>query len=82
MDYLKLVGQWPALQAADPEAKKKAAITRYQAAKHTASDAKAKGNKEGQAAAGRLIRELKSELAFLGLLLLFKFFLFAQFLLV
>uniref|UniRef100_A0A7I4CTE9 RNA helicase n=1 Tax=Physcomitrium patens TaxID=3218 RepID=A0A7I4CTE9_PHYPA len=58
---------WPALQAADPEAKKKAAITRYQAAKHTASDAKAKGNKEGQAAAGRLIRELKSELAFLGL---------------
>lgn len=42
-------------------------MARYHAAKQAASDAKARGNKESQAAAGRLIRELKSELASLGL---------------
>lgn len=58
---------WPALQASVPEARAKATVARYQAAKQAASDAKARGNKESQAAAGRLIRELKSELGSLGL---------------
>lgn len=66
-DKLQQAQNWPALQAADPEAKAKATVARYQAAKQAAIDAKAKGNKESQAAAGRLIRELKSELTSLGL---------------
>lgn len=67
----KFVGQWPALQTAEPEARVKATVASYHAAKQAASDAKARGNKESQAAAGRLIRELKSELAALGLLIFF-----------
>ena len=57
------------MQAAEPEARAKATVARYQAAKQAAADAKSRGNKESQAAAGRLIRELKSELTSLGLLL-------------
>lgn len=60
------------MKAADPEARAKATVARYQAAKQAASDAKARGNKDSQAAAGRLIRELKSELTSLGLLPLLK----------
>lgn len=60
------------MQAADPEARAKATVARYQAAKQAAIDAKEKGNKESQAAAGRLIRELKSELTSLGSLSLSK----------
>lgn len=72
IDDIKSVEQWPALQASEPEARAKATVARYQAAKQAASDAKARGNKESQAAAGRLIRELKSELGSLGLLSLLK----------
>ncbi len=42
-------------------------IGEFHAAKKAAADAKEKGDKQKQASAGRLIRELKEELAFLGL---------------
>lgn len=51
----------------DPAARARAAVSEYQAAKQAAAKAKEKGDKQKQAAAGRLIRELKDELTALGL---------------
>ncbi|CAM6062960.1 unnamed protein product [Sphagnum tenellum] len=54
-------------EAVDSATRAQSAIGEFHAAKKAAADAKEKGDKQKQASAGRLIRELKEELASLGL---------------
>jgi hypothetical protein len=51
----------------DSATRAQSVIGEFHAAKKAAADAKEKGDKQKQASAGRLIRELKEELASLGL---------------